>query len=29
MRIEELEREFQQQYRISDDVLNGIRTAEI
>ena len=29
MRIEELEREFQQQYRISDDVLNEIRTAEI
>lgn len=29
MRIEELEREFQQQYRISDDVLDGIRTAEI
>jgi uncharacterized protein (TIGR04442 family) len=28
MRIEELEREFQQQYRISDDVLDVIRSVE-
>jgi len=29
MRIEELEKEFQQQYRISDDALDVIRSAEI
>jgi uncharacterized protein (TIGR04442 family) len=29
MRIEELEREFQQQYRISDDVLDAIRSTEV